>query len=254
MISGVAVVVPAADEAHHIGRCLRSVRVALSHVWGPGRRCLSVLALNGCTDKTETEALAADRDVALVRLAGRCVGAARRAGTDRALSLLGDLPPDQVWIASTDADGTVPGDWLTAQLRYAERGAEAVAGLVTVTDWEDRSPEVARRFALYLKATGSGQGHPHVHGANLGMTALAYQRAGAWQPLSSGEDTALWQALGETGARRVQVDDVVVTTSARRDGRAPAGFAALLDDLGDGIRPLPPPRAAKNLAERPVGA
>lgn len=251
MISGVAVVVPAADEAHRIGRCLRSVRVALSRVSGPGRLCLSVLVLDGCTDDTETEALAADGDVTLVRVEGRCVGAARRAGTDRALALLGDLPPHEVWLASTDADGTVPGHWLTSQLRYAARGLEAIAGLVTVSDWGERSPEVARRFALYLEATGSGQGHPHVHGANLGMTALGYQRAGGWQSLCSGEDTALWRALGESGARRAHVDDVVVTTSARRDSRAPAGFAALLDDLDDGIRPEPLP-ALKNLLDRPV--
>lgn len=247
MISGIAVVVPAADEEQHIAGCVRSLRAALSRVSDPRRRCLLVLALNGCTDGTEREARAADPEIELVHLDGRCVGAARRAGTERALALLGDLPPAQVWLASTDADGTVPDDWLARQLRYAAQGVEAVAGLVTVTDWGERSSEVARRFRLYLQATGRGRGHPHVHGANLGMTAAAYLRAGGWQPLTSGEDVALWRAVGEHGACRAQVDDLVVTTSARRDSRAPGGFAGLLDDLDDGqgarLPASPPPVA-----------
>lgn len=235
MISGIAVVVPAADEEQCVGACVRSLRAALRRVSCPGRRGLLVLALNGCTDGTEAEARAVDPDIDLVHLDGRCVGAARRAGTERALRLLAGLPPEEVWLASTDADGTVPEDWLEGQLRYAGQGREAVAGLVQVTDWGDRPPEVARRFARYLQATGRGQGHPHVHGANLGMTAAAYRNAGGWQPLASGEDVALWRALGERGARLAQVDDVVVTTSARRDSRAPGGFAGLLDGLDDGV-------------------
>jgi hypothetical protein len=125
----------------------------------------------------------------------------------------------------------VPDDWLDRQLCHAARGADAVAGLVEVDDWSDRAPEVRRHYAAYLHATGTGPGHPHVHGANLGFTAAAYQRSGGWRPLASGEDVALWRDLLASGVRCRRAGDVVVRTSARRDSRAPAGFGSFLDRL-----------------------
>ena len=45
--------------------------------------------------------------------------------------------------------------------------------------------------------------HPHVHGANLGVRADAYLRAGGWADLRTAEDHDLWRRLlgsGEPGA------------------------------------------------------
>ena len=49
--------------------------------------------------------------------------------------------------ATTDADSRVPSDWLVRQLAHAERGADAVAGIVEIDDWREQPEAVRRRFA-----------------------------------------------------------------------------------------------------------
>jgi hypothetical protein len=71
-------------------------------------------------------------------------------------------------------------------------------------------------------------GHRHIHGANLGVSAEAYVRAGGFAPLRSSEDVALVEALIAHGARVVWTAAPRVVTSARRDFRAPDGFGATL--------------------------
>jgi hypothetical protein len=82
-----------------------------------------------------------------------------------------------------------------------------------------------------MAAFGTGHGHPHVYGANLGFTATAYVRAGGMPTTPTGEDHQMWAALRESGSRLVSVAEDPVATSARRKGRAPAGFASLLAAL-----------------------
>ncbi|MFZ0216248.1 MAG: glycosyltransferase [Candidatus Dormiibacterota bacterium] len=239
MISGVAVVVPACNEEARIGECLLSVRRAVQRVREQGRRTLLVVVADACTDATERCAIATAPEAEVVRVDFHCVGAARAMGAAHALAELAAIPAEQIWVASTDADGTVPDDWIDRQLRHAARGADAVAGLVEVDDWSDRAPEVRRHYAAYLHAAGAGPGHPHVHGANLGFTAGAYQRSGGWRPLASGEDVALWRALLASGVHCHRARDVVVRTSGRRDSRVSAGFGSFLDRLPGGEPGLP---------------
>jgi hypothetical protein len=75
--------------------------------------------------------------------------------------------------------------------------------------------------------------HPHVHGANLGVRADAYLRAGGWQSLATAEDHDLWNRLLEIGSSRRSIGHMTVLTSGRRIGRAPRGFAGALIALNE---------------------
>jgi hypothetical protein len=74
---------------------------------------------------------------------------------------------------------------------------------------------------------------PHIHGANLGLTARAYRDAGGFPPLDVGEDRALVTALENRGYRVLRTPDAPVRTSARLHGRARGGFAAHLATLSE---------------------
>ena len=78
--------------------------------------------------------------------------------------------------------------------------------------------------ATYMDADG----HRHIHGANLGVSADAYRRVGGFRPLASSEDVALVEALQNSGASIAWSAAPRVVTSARRNFRAPLGFGATL--------------------------
>ena len=70
--------------------------------------------------------------------------------------------------------------------------------------------------------------HRHIHGANLGVSAAAYRRAGGFRNLARSEDVDLVHALEATGAHIAWSSRPRVTTSARRVARASGGFADAL--------------------------
>ncbi|MFF3442419.1 glycosyltransferase [Streptosporangium sp. NPDC002721] len=78
---------------------------------------------------------------------------------------------------------------------------------------------------------GDARWHPHVHGANLGVSAAAYLAVGGFSALPTGEDDALVRALESAGRRVLRTTGVSVVTSARRDPRAPDGFGHFLARL-----------------------
>ena len=154
------------------------------------------------------------------------VGVARAAGTRLMLErYAGALT--RCWIANTDADCIVPPAWLRTQLDIADRGTEAIAGTVSVDNFSEHRQEVAARFRASYLIDPNGS-HPHVHGANLGVRADAYIRAGGWSDFTTAEDHDLWKRLARIGARRQSTSSVTVETSGRRKGRAPNGFADAL--------------------------
>lgn len=233
----VGVVVPARDEAGTIGATLRSVRRALG-VAGVTRSAVVVVA-DDCHDRTAEVARASlSAGDLVVEHQGRCVGAARQAGSEAAMSVLG-TEPARTFLLFTDAD-TNPGPcWVARHLAHAASGVECVAGTVAL----DPSAPPALR-AAFERTYRSGIGartHPHVHGANLGIRADTLARAGGWPPLRTGEDHALWQAVGRLHRLRVQDPRIEVLTSARTTGRAPEGFARDLQHLA-----LAPSHAATN--------
>jgi hypothetical protein len=78
-------------------------------------------------------------------------------------------------------------------------------------------------------------GHPHVHGANLGISGAAYVRTGGWGDLVAHEDVDLVQRAVAAGVPVARSGGAPVLTSSRLDARAPDGFAAYLRALRDGM-------------------
>lgn len=121
--------------------------------------------------------------------------------------------------------GVVPPDWLARQLQC---GANAFCGVVAVGDWLDYPPAVREQF---LQGEHALDGHPHVHGANMGFSAVAYRQSGGFAPLATGEDVALIQAMHGAGMQVARLASPRVMTSARRHARAPHGFSDFLRRL-----------------------
>lgn len=226
----IGVVVPARDEVASVAACVTSIRAALRATGLPGR---IVVVADRCTDETAPiarRALGGDGDV-LSSSAGRA-GAARRAGADHLLAT--GRPPRLTWLATTDADTTVPPDWLCTHLAEADGGAAAVAGIVVLA--ADADHDVAARHAAVYELNPDGS-HPHVHGANLGMRGDAYIDAGGWSSsLPVGEDHVIWDRLRARRWPVVATSRSWVTTSGRSLGRVEGGFASDLATLAAGAR------------------
>ncbi|MEV6534783.1 glycosyltransferase [Streptomyces sp. NPDC051639] len=227
--SALAVIVPAHNEEHRIAACLRSLRAAAAHV--APMPAVVVVTADACTDDTAT--LAARGGAYVVKTRSHNVGVARAAAVDHALELLADAGPD-VWLAMTDADTIVPAAWLAHQADWARRGYDAVLGTIRLAPTTGSALLVARHDADYFRTRRLSDGvweHPHVHGANLGVSAEAYQRVGGFAPLPTGEDRDLAVRLSAAGHRIARTDQHPVHTAARLRGRAPGGLADLLTSL-----------------------
>ncbi len=227
MIRRIGVLIPARDEQ-------RLLPAALDALARAAARCplpVSVVVIaDGCVDATAR--VAADAGAQVIELDARCVGRARGAGAD---ALIAELGIEGTWLATTDADSRVPEHWLARHARLAADGADAIVGTVQVTDWSGYPASVRRRYARrYVHADG----HRHVHGANLGLSAAAYRAVGGFPALAAHEDVAVVAALEAGGFRIAWAGDLAVTTSARRVARAPDGFARHLRSLAAGRRRL----------------
>ncbi len=250
MTQALAVVVPAHQEQALIARCLTSIARAAHHPYLAHLPVQIVIVLDACHDRTPyvvqaTASRMRQRRTKLIGLtalevAHANVGLARAAGCRAARRVLSGLPPRELWIATTDADSVVPVDWLAHQVRLHRTGVEGWAGTIRVDDWSQQPPSTPRRFRrLYGCSQTRAPTHAHVHGANLGFTAQAYQDIGGFAAFLSGEDHALFGALGRSGFRLAATTAAPVTTSARREGRAPNGFSQYLRRLPAGKSPAP---------------
>jgi glycosyltransferase involved in cell wall biosynthesis len=223
-IGAVGVVVPAHDEEDLLPTALRSLATATERTRMRGLVVDVVVVADACADGTA--AIARTAGVRVVETAVRSVGAARAAGCREVLGRLGPRHLDTVWLATTDADSVVPRDWLDVQIRHADAGADLVLGTVEVRDWGEHPAAVADRWhATYHRRDG----HPHVHGANVGARASAYLDVGGSGQHERGEDVAFAAALSHRTVVRTAANPVV--TSARRRARAPGGFAEYLVGL-----------------------
>ena len=208
------VVVPAHNEERLLPACLKSIARAVSHRALAGEKVAVVVVADACTDATVD--IARRSGVEVVEIHARRVGVARDAGVQRLLAR------GARWIACTDADSEVPGDWLAVQ---ASAGADAFCGLVRVSTWHGLHARVIDRM---LAGYQRRHGHRHIHGANLGFCAEIYRVAGGFEPVACHEDVGLIERIERSGGRVVWSADAAVTTSARLDFRAPEGFGARL--------------------------
>lgn len=233
------VVVPAHNEESVLDACLSSVHDAADQSGVPTS---VIVVLDACTDRSAdiADAWSAARSCTVVAIEHRNVGAARaagfrtdRTGTDRAGAghAASEYGTD-TWYATTDADSVVRPDWLSSQLAHAERGARVVAGTV-LTDLGDG--ELA---AAYRAGYRHRQGHGHIHGANLGIRADTYWGVGGFRALVTAEDVDMVRRLEQSSVPVLYSCDAPVTTSNRRIGRAPHGFASHLAALENTTRDM----------------
>lgn len=221
-VEQVVVVVPAHNEVQHLPRCLRALATAGLCVRVP---VLTVVVLDACDDGSERLAGQFGPDVHFVSVDAGNVGAARAAGFEYARGQCA-AAAERTWHATTDADSMVNAQWM---LRMTSADADMVLGVVQVPVWRHFNVEVARR---YLHGYHSkGQGHNHIHGANMGFRADAYWKVGGFRALATGEDVDLVERFEAAGMRIHRDAELSVATSDRRDGRAPNGFAQHLRDL-----------------------
>jgi len=214
----IAVVVPAHNEEEHIAQCLRSLTVAALCPTLATEPVIVIVVLDDCSDGTARIARGFAR-VRTVQSRARNVGAARAIGAQAALAA------GARWLAFTDADSEVAPDWISQQLGLQ---ADAVCGTVQVRDWGAHGDEVRASFQSFYQDC---DGHRHIHGANLGITADAYHLSGGFLPLATGEDVALVHRLLERGLSIAWTAAARVTTSSRKHFRAPGGFGATLMQL-----------------------
>ena len=219
----VGVVIPAHDEADLIASCVLSIERAASVVAAShGVIVHIVVVCDACSD--DTAAIVASRGHRVVESDARNVGIARALGAETVLALGVD------WLAFTDADSTVDASWIVAQLALA---SEVVCGTVAVDDW-GRYGDAMR--AHFEKTYHDHDGHRHIHGANLGMSADAYRSVGGFEALANSEDVAIVAALEAAGARIAWSAAPRVVTSARPDYRATAGFGFTLQRVASGMK------------------
>lgn len=221
----IGVVVPAHNEESTIEAAVAAIQQAARHPALAGEEVQIAVVADACDDRTVARAEA--MGAAVLAVAGRNVGLARAAGADLLLAR------GARWLSFTDADTWVADDWLAAQLALQ---SEAVCGCVWVQDWSAHgglAAQLARSFERHYRAV---DGHRHIHGANLGMTAAAYQRAGGFAPLCTSEDVALVEALESAGVVIAFSASPRVWTSARLDHRAPSGFGDALRQMSASLQ------------------
>jgi glycosyltransferase involved in cell wall biosynthesis len=225
----VGVVVPAHDEEELLPRALTALAVATGAARRRGLTIEVLVVADDCRDATVEVARVHGAEVLTVR--ERNVGRARAAGFAALIERRGQLRPDRLWLASTDADSRVPPHWITHQVDLADAGADLVLGTVDVDDWSGHPEHVA---LTWRAGYDPRDGHRHVHGANVGARADAYLSVGGFAELDCGEDVALATALRHR--RVVRSGAVPVLTSGRTRPRAAGGFGDHLAALA-GVRP-----------------
>ncbi len=224
MIDDIVVTVPAADEEDEIAGCLRSIEKAIAELHDrTAVRGHVVVALDDCRDAT-ADIVATFPHVISVTCAARRVGGARRRAAAAALHRWG--PPERVWLASTDADCRVPADWLTSMVALLEQGMDVVLGTVRPTAGLPTGVERA-----WYGAHSFGEGHTHIHGANIGMSGRAYVQIGGWTDVAAHEDIDIVQRAMAADVAIARSGATPVATSSRLTGRAPEGFATFLRRL-----------------------
>jgi glycosyltransferase involved in cell wall biosynthesis len=224
-IDRVVVVVPARDEETRLPRCLAALAgsiEALEEEFGADAPAISVVVvLDRCTDDSAGVVAEWPQFQAVESTAG-AVGSARRKGVAYALT---GADPAHTWVATTDADSAVPRRWLAVQLALAEAGTELVLGTVL----PDAELTVAER-AKWHGSHALVDGHPYVHGANLGVRADSYLRARGFSDVDTDEDVLLVTELRWLGVRECRTALIPVLTSGRLAGKVPGGFGGYLAD------------------------
>lgn len=223
----IGIVIPAHNEQLYLDECLHAARIAAIHPALQGETVRIVVVLDSCTDGSQAiverhAAQCAEGGTARIEylaVTARNVGTARAAGVEQLLR------SGARWLAFTDADTKVSGAWLAEQLRL---DVDVVCGTVGVDDWSPHRADADALCQHFRRSYTDADGHRHIHGANMGVSAAAYRLAGGFKPLECSEDVALVEALERIGARFAWSAAPRVVTSARCDAKARGGFGDTL--------------------------
>ncbi|MGA2539848.1 MAG: glycosyltransferase [Terracidiphilus sp.] len=233
-----AVAIPVRDEAKRIGNCL----AALSRQSTPANHV--VLLLNNCADNTAevVRALPVARHRLHV-IECNLEGQSASAGVARGLAMkhAASLVPEGA-VLTTDADGEVPENWIEANLRAIEQGADGVCGMAVIDPLEalfipshlheDDAREVA--YGRLLDEIASillpdpcdpWPRHTEDSGASIAIKTSMLRRVGGVPFLPTGEDRGLIRMLRLIDARVRHDPEIRVTVSGRIEGRARGGMA-----------------------------
>ncbi len=226
-IDEIAVVLPSRNEARLLPRALAALEEASSYL---GRHVphvhISLTVVLDCSTDASAQILAALPRVRVETVALGRVGAARNAGIAAAMSR-SCVPVERLWIANTDADSVVPQHWLTQHHSVALTGAHLLVGTVEPIRGELSPARLGRWHTRHQL----GEGHSHVHGANLGVRADVFTTLGGFPDVGLGEDHGLVAKARRQGCRVIATDTCRVGTSARLQGRVLGGFADFLAHL-----------------------
>jgi len=222
-VAAVGVVLPVHDEEKLLPGSLQGLEVAVNAL-PPSISCRIAVVLDHCGDASSAIAHAWGARFEALVIPQECesVGMARQVGARALLSLWPEEDPARIWLATSDADSRVPREWLTVQLEAYVSGADMWAGRVRVAEESATALRWAQRY--------SAERDP-VHGASLGCSATLYTALGGFGGMRTGEDRDLHHRAVTAGFRIAYDLRAVVTTSSRRKGRAPAGFAHALDEV-----------------------
>ena len=243
-VATVAVAVPACNEADSITDCLRALDAAAAKAAGSIVHVLVLVNNSG----DGTAALARRYrpraiDLHVMELTLQPDQAHAGGARARAFAEAAALLPASGVLLTTDADSRVDPDWIIANLAELAAGADAVAGVVAFDDaaraalpalpmrsLEWRLAELHARLGTLLdpRAHDPWPNHIWAWGASLAITLAAYRRVGGIPPVPLAEDRAMAAAIERLDLRLRHSHAPVVFTSARRAGRAPGGFADLL--------------------------
>lgn len=243
----IVIALPVRDEFETIASCLLALERQVGHT-----KFGVVLIANNCRDATVPRA----KD--LLHAAGiphlilpielpkqhANAGFARGLALDVA-SLWAMRGEEPGVLLTTDADSRVEPDWLIRNLSGLSGKCGAVAGRFTFDDsemskWPRQLVERQRLESAYEDALAAlsarldpllddpWPNHGTESGASFALTLEAYRRVGGLPAVDSGEDRALAGELGRHDIAIRHDPAIVVTTSARFEGRAQGGCAEAL--------------------------
>jgi glycosyltransferase involved in cell wall biosynthesis len=184
--SMIGVILPVHNQQASLDQCLQSVMLAAEH----GTLCTElvriVVVLDACNDRSRD--IAQRYPVRLIDITAGNPVAARAAGADHLVQA------GARWLAWTEADVRVPDDWLAAQLAYQ---VDAVCGRVDSDPGARKSVPGQRRH----RSSVLDEQRPGVHGANLGISTLAYVDAGGLSAANGQEEVQLIRRVEASGRR-----------------------------------------------------
>ena len=224
VIGAVGVVLPVHDEEELLPGALQALEMAVNAL-SPSISCRVAVVLDHCGDASSAIARCwgARFGALVIRRECRSVGLARRAGS---LALLARWP-------EKDSGAGLAGDH-RCRFACAAGLAHGPAGgpLVRRGSVGGEGPRWLRRAPRY----GGGRSATRPNGIRSTGRALAsaprlYTQLGGFRSLRSGEDRDFHDRAVAAGFRIAYDFRAAVTTSSRRMGRAPEGFASVLDTV-----------------------